>query len=133
MRFRTLWGFPSGSGYLSGFSFWRTCAYSLAYSMGRAINSPKQAHAANQRFEQQLGIKMKLMEAGILPYPGERKAAIAPRRAAYAAQFQSAPLPTRPSEITWRPKRKAANFSASRPAMIKPSGGLRGSTATKWR
>lgn len=135
MRFRTLWNCPSFGGYLAGHSFWRTCAYGLAADMGRSINDPKQVRAEDERVCRNLEIKMNLINAGILPGPGETKSSAAPRRAAYvAAVCKSLPTPTVPPDMAWRPKRKpAARFSASRPPMIKPSGGLRGSTATKWR
>ena len=78
--------------------------------VGDAIESPKRRQAANRRFEQQLGIKMNLMRAGILPYPGESK---------IAARSRLAKMP--------------AKIAASRPAAVKPNGGLRGSIATKRR
>ena len=135
MRFRYLWSTPTFGAYLEGHSFWRTCAYGLASDMGRGITRPAEVRARTAAVEQDLGIKMNLMKAGILPYPGERKAATAPRRAAYVERVKhSVAIPAVPTicaaplEKEWCPAK-----AWSGPAAVKPNGGVRGSTATRWR
>lgn len=131
MRFRYLWSTPTFGAYVEGHSFWRTCAYGLAFDMGRGITRPAEVRARTAAVEQDLGIKMNLMKAGILPYPGERKAAAAPRREAYVARVKhSVTVPVvcaEPLEKEWRPK------VWSGPAAVKSNGGVRGSSATRWR
>ncbi len=149
--FRGLGHFPSFGGYLSGHSFWRTVAYGTAGSMSRAFGAMTGIRARNARFERQLSLKMSLMRHGILPYPGETKATQEPRRKlALAAVRASVPAATVPPETTWRPTPKqqvdpnrpkdviparsvCAPVKQSYPAAVSKTGGLRGSSATRWR
>lgn len=132
MRFRALWGSPSFTGYLEGHSFWRTVAYSAAAGMGRDINAAKAIRAESDRVCRDLEIKTNLIKAGILSSPLVKRAT--PHVTRHVAPHVKL-TPTRPPDTTWRPTKRHIMKQPlmSRPAAVKPSGGLRGSTATKWR
>ncbi len=149
MRFRTFNSFPSFGGYLSGFSFSKAVAYGLASGLGRACAGAAEIKARMERTERKIQIKMNLMRYGILPYPGEKKATQVPRRvAAMTAIRESVPAATVPPDVTWKPIPKppapeirpviparsvCAPVKQSYPAAVSKTGGLRGSTATRWR
>ncbi len=151
VRYRTFNSFPSFGGYLSGFSFSKAVGYGLAAGLGRACAGVAEIKARLARTERRIEIKMNLMRYGILPYPGEKKATQVPRRqAAMAAIRESVPAPTVPPEATWRPSPQpvkvapkvqeviparsvCAPVKQKWPAAVSETGGLRGSTATRWR
>lgn len=141
MRMRSFGSLPSFSGFLNGFSMAKTIAYGVAADWGRSLSEGQRNRDKVAAYARQSGIEQALIAHGILPVRlmrelGRKTQWLVPpthqpvSQATHYRPAAKAVLPSLPRikqsrnvEPTWRPH----------PAATKASGGLRGSTATRWR